>query len=738
MIKPMFSILLIVTSLNLLSSPVFSEHQMKRTLFNKFHKDTAVRRVKISKPRDFGFLEDGKLLLTEREAIEMALVNNLGLNVERYSNLSGLWDIQLKKSPYDPVGTFGFNWDNTTSPTESVLQGGPSVTDILTTYSFSYQQPFSTGTTFEASFLGSRNRTTNFFTSLIPAIRTQFQLLVRQDLLRGFGKRDTEYQIEISKNNLDITQQEFKRLIIDTVVQVQDRFWELDYALKDLEVKQKSLEYAQTLLEQNRIRHEVGTAAQLEVVQSEAEVASRREEFIRAEYYCRLTQDQLVQLITDYEDPHAFQGRIIPITDSNDPHKTDDDYETLMEIASEMRPELQQAELNELNLEINLNLARDRLKPSLEAVGGWQQFGLGGNRIIRDYSDDFINAPIVGFIQGGLGDSMSQLLSADFRGWSIGFNFQIPIRNEDAVARNALAQIDLNRAKLYKRSLRQAIALEIRDALTQIQMNEARLEAAKEAVRAANKDAAEYQGNQAATSFSLAGLVELGGGAYFWRIDEVAADATVQEGDVWSFTVPAYLIVDDFESYSNEVGARVFEFWIDGIGYTLPEPGNPGNGTGAAVGHDIWSVTSPYFDGTIMETANVHGGRLAMPLYYDNTASPFISEAERTWAVPENWAAEGVTDLTLYIRGDATNDATAMYVAVEDTAGRVAVVPHPDAAVTAVTGWTEWKIPLADLTDAGVTANAVKKMTIGVGNRAAPTPDGAGVVFIDDIRVTAP
>jgi len=487
MIKPMFSILLIVTSLNLLSSPVFSEHQMKRTLFNKFHKDTAVRRVKISKPRDFGFLEDGKLLLTEREAIEMALVNNLGLNVERYSNLSGLWDIQLKKSPYDPVGTFGFNWDNTTSPTESVLQGGPSVTDILTTYSFSYQQPFSTGTTFEASFLGSRNRTTNFFTSLIPAIRTQFQLLVRQDLLRGFGKRDTEYQIEISKNNLDITQQEFKRLIIDTVVQVQDRFWELDYALKDLEVKQKSLEYAQTLLEQNRIRHEVGTAAQLEVVQSEAEVASRREEFIRAEYYCRLTQDQLVQLITDYEDPHAFQGRIIPITDSNDPHKTDDDYETLMEIASEMRPELQQAELNELNLEINLNLARDRLKPSLEAVGGWQQFGLGGNRIIRDYSDDFINAPIVGFIQGGLGDSMSQLLSADFRGWSIGFNFQIPIRNEDAVARNALAQIDLNRAKLYKRSLRQAIALEIRDALTQIQMNEARLEAAKEAVRAARE-----------------------------------------------------------------------------------------------------------------------------------------------------------------------------------------------------------------------------------------------------------
>jgi len=260
----------------------------------------------------------------------------------------------------------------------------------------------------------------------------------------------------------------------------------------------------------------------------------------------------------------------------------------------------------------------------------------------------------------------------------------------------------------------------------------------KEAVRAADKDAAEYQGNQAATSFSLAGLVELGGGDYFWRIDEAAADATVQKGDVWSFTVPAYLIVDDFESYSNEVTARVFEAWIDGIGFTLPEPGNPGNGTGAAVGHDIWSVDSPYFDGTIMETANVHGGNQAMPLYYDNTASPYQSEAERTWAVPENWAAEGVTDLTLYVRGDAANDAAPMYVAIEDAGGTVAVVPHPDAAITAVAGWTEWKIPLADLTDAGVAVGAVKKMAIGVGSRTAPSPDGAGVVYIDDIQVTAP
>ncbi|MBN2128742.1 MAG: hypothetical protein JW741_04570, partial [Sedimentisphaerales bacterium] len=89
-----------------------------------------------------------------------------------------------------------------------------------------------------------------------------------------------------------------------------------------------------------------------------------------------------------------------------------------------------------------------------------------------------------------------------------------------------------------------------------------------------DKAALELQGNQPGTSLSLAGLVEMGGGDYFWRIDEVAADGAVQTGYVWRFNVPDFLMVDDFESYSNAVGSRAFEKWIDGIGFTLPEPGN--------------------------------------------------------------------------------------------------------------------------------------------------------------------
>jgi len=107
--------------------------------------------------------------------------------------------------------------------------------------------------------------------------------------------------------------------------------------------------------------------------------------------------------------------------------------------------------------------------------------------------------------------------------------------------------------------------------------------------------------------------------------------------------------VDDFESYTNEVGERVFEAWIDGVGFTLPEPGNPGNGTGASVGHDVWDASSPYYNGSIMETRLVVDGAQSLPLYYDNSASPYRSEAQRTWAVPQDWTSNGVDTLVLYV-----------------------------------------------------------------------------------------
>ena len=145
------------------------------------------------------------------------------------------------------------------------------------------------------------------------------------------------------------------------------------------------------------------------------------------------------------------------------------------------------------------------------------------------------------------------------------------------------------------------------------------------------------------------------GQAYYWKINEVneLEIPSVWEGDVWSFTTAEYRVVEDFETYTNDVGNRVFQTWIDGWGFTEPAPGNPGNGTGATIGHDIWSADSPYFEGDIIETEIAQSGKQSMPLYYNNAEAPYYSETERTWNTAQDWSANGIDTLRVHFRGAA-------------------------------------------------------------------------------------
>ena len=128
----------------------------------------------------------------------------------------------------------------------------------------------------------------------------------------------------------------------------------------------------------------------------------------------------------------------------------------------------------------------------------------------------------------------------------------------------------------------------------------------------------------------------------------------------------------------------------------------------------------------------------SLPVDYNNVKTPFYSEIERTWEVARDWTVNGVAVLTLHFRGIPGNTGDDFYVGLEDGAGNVGVVTHPDPNAMLVTQWTEWKIPLSEFGDAGLNAAAVKKMVIGLGDRDAPVPGGAGSVYLDDVRVTRP
>ncbi|MEE8347990.1 MAG: TolC family protein [Acidobacteriota bacterium] len=449
--------------------------QAQLNFFSKYFTDQKRRTVIVPSAAIEELVQDGKLFLTEQEAIEMALRHNLEINIERHTPLLSLWIMREREGLYDPLGTFDFNWDRNKRPTSSTLQGGTSITNVFTDYRVGYEQRFSTGTSWEINFTGSRNRTTSFFSSFVPSIDTSFEIRFRQHLLEGFGGSRDDDQLKISQTDLEISQQEFRRRASEVILQVQQLYWDLRFSLEDIEARQKALETAQAILDQNEARFEVGSASRLEVVQGEAELALMEEQLIRARYRHLRTHDQLIRLISDYQDPKEFPAEIIPRDMPDTTLGPAEPFERLQAVAEKLRPELQQAELELENQRTRLDRSRNELQPTLDLVAGYQQYGLGGPVVIRDFSEGFTNPEIIGINPGGLNDSLEKLFSSDFYGYVVGLELQLPIFNREDRARNAQAQISYDRLRLNRKNLTQLIFLEIRDALNRIEMNQASL-----------------------------------------------------------------------------------------------------------------------------------------------------------------------------------------------------------------------------------------------------------------------
>ena len=239
-----------------------------------------------------------------------------------------------------------------------------------------------------------------------------------------------------------------------------------------------------------------------------------------------------------------------------------------------------------------------------------------------------------------------------------------------------------------------------------------------------------YRGRQSGTDYTPNDLQM--GQTYYWRIDQINNDGSVSEGYVWSFTVAAYLIVDDFESYNEisfgEEGSNLVYFtWIDG--YVDP-PAVRTNGS--TIGHTIQYEPS-------MENVIVYDGMQSAPLYYDNSFVRY-SEATLTLIYPTNWTLHNVTTLGIAVHGRVPsddpsigNDPEKIYVVVEDTTGTTGIANHPDNPdATTFAEWTEWLIDLAEIAAQGVDLSHVKTLTIRIGDKSMP---GTGFIYIDGIRL---
>jgi hypothetical protein len=212
-----------------------------------------------------------------------------------------------------------------------------------------------------------------------------------------------------------------------------------------------------------------------------------------------------------------------------------------------------------------------------------------------------------------------------------------------------------------------------------------------------------YQGSQIRDANSFEPPVLELGKKYYWRVDEVDADANVYTGNLWQFTVADYALVDDFEKYADS--AAMLASWS-------------GGGTGAVLS---------------LVTTGGHDKPRTMKFDYNNSSAPLYSEAQIA-DIDSNWAVAGVLAIDIWYKGAAGNAAEPMYAAIEDNnSNLVAIVVNDDALAVQATDWQVWRIKLTDF--APVNLANIKNFYLGFGSRTNPASGGSGTVYFDDIRL---
>ena len=398
------------------------------------------------------------------QLITLALQRNLTLVMERYDRNQAFLQLESQYGIYDfnlQVDA-GFGEDN--RPTGSLLEEADVLVSEGSNANFRLDRLLSTGATAQAIFNNRRDESSNNNFDPNPQYQIRLDLTFTQPLLRNYGKWVTERDITVAKTNIAINRADFQRQVENVIEQAVHGYWDLVEAEAQLEVAEESLALAEELHEMNEVQVEVGTLAPLELVQSEAGMASRQEDIIRLRALVQDRQDVLRRLI-NLDRSLSWETEIAPITDPEVEHRKID-IGASVETAFENRPEIQNLRLQNETRRLDAKVAHNRTKPRLDAQASYGLNGIDGKRIQRDA----VGRPIPDpnnpgtFLRsnGDYTDALEQVTNFDFEGWSIGVTFAMPIENRTAKANAAIADLAVERGEVEMRDLEEQIFTEVR------------------------------------------------------------------------------------------------------------------------------------------------------------------------------------------------------------------------------------------------------------------------------------
>jgi outer membrane protein len=409
------------------------------------------------------------------EATARALERNLDLQVERLNPLIQDTNIERLQAAYRPTLTSQVGHLARVQPPTSQLNGGVIVQNDTSTYNSGISQALKwTGGDVAVAFNNNKQVTSATFSNFNPAFNTNFSATLTQPLLRDFWIDGTRQQLRVTAINREISDIQLKGTLATTVASVRNAYWEMVFAVQAVDVAKGSLDLADKLVQDNKARVEVGTMAPLDVVQSEAEAATRRQALAQAEATLRTSELSLKRLIVSGTDDPLWRSSITPI-DRPEFRSEPLDVETAVRTALASRTDLEQARKTLDSNDITMKFLRNQTLPALDAVANYGAAGLGGTQFIRG---GLGSTQVLETIPGGYGNAWRTLTGRDYPTWNFQVNFSYPLGGSAADAVYARSRVQRNQTAAQLKALELTVATEVTNAALQVESSLKTYEAA--------------------------------------------------------------------------------------------------------------------------------------------------------------------------------------------------------------------------------------------------------------------
>jgi len=386
------------------------------------------------------------LSLTLRQCVERALRENLSLSIERLNPAMDTLALNEIREKFLPRFSLTYQKSDTSAPGTWGVEGS-NIFVKSNSLAFGLTQSFAWGTSFSLNISSSMTNTTRSFTTINPSYYSSVQFNLTQPLLRGYGTKAANIDAIKAERAVGIAAATLRALVCQTVYDVEESYWNLVLARKNLKVQESSLASGREALTRNREAARIGTESGSEVLNTETEVARYEDAVLLAARVVQSQEDQLKKLL---KIPAGGEETIVPL-DLPMIEIRKISIEDVLRTALANRPEIESSRRRIENSQSDIDYYRNQALPKLDLNFSFWIPGISGIKNI--YLDDNpLTGIIIDRIVGGRGDSFMDILKGKYKNWSVNLSLEVPLasllfRSGLARARMALDQYQLQLEK---------------------------------------------------------------------------------------------------------------------------------------------------------------------------------------------------------------------------------------------------------------------------------------------------